>query len=62
MSCFSHQGFLGGGDGGVGEVMVFCRRLWVMQRRRGGEGQGKHTPNNGGGASKKYKGKNLKSP
>ena len=29
MSCFSHQGFLGGGGGGGG-VMVFCPRLWVM--------------------------------
>ena len=31
MSCFSHQGFLGGGGGVGGGVMAFCPRLWVMQ-------------------------------
>ena len=33
MSCFSHQGFLGGGGGGGagGGVMVVCSRLWIMQ-------------------------------
>ena len=32
MSCFSHQGFLGGGGGGGGRgVMVICPLLWVMQ-------------------------------
>ena len=30
MSCFSHQGFLGGGGGGGRGVMVVCPRLWVM--------------------------------
>ena len=30
MSCFGHQGFLGGGGGGGG-VTVFCPWLWVMQ-------------------------------
>ena len=32
MSCFSHQGFLGGGGGGEGGgVTVFYPWLWVMQ-------------------------------
>ena len=57
MSCFSHQGFLGGGGGGGGGHGILS--TVVGYALSGGKGQ--NTPNNRG-ASKKCKGKTLKSP
>jgi len=62
MSCFSHQGFLGGGGGeGGGGSWYFAHGCEL--RSEGGPGKNRHQIIGGGrGASKKYKGKNLKSP
>ena len=60
MPCFSHQGVLGGGGGGGegrGHDILPTVVGYAMRRARK-----KHTPNNGGRAFKKCKGKNLKSP
>ena len=59
LSCFSHQGFLGGGGGGgEGGSWYFAHGCGLCNE---GGGQGKNTPNNRGGFQKMH-GKNLKSP
>ena len=54
MSCFSHQGFLGGGGGGEGGGHGILPMV-VGYAMRGG--QGKNTPNNRGGGFQKMQGK-----
>ena len=56
MPCFSHQGVYGGGGGGGHDILPTIVGYATRRARK------KHTPNNGGRAFKKCKGKNLRSP